>query len=250
MAEEENLDDGSPTEGSVGDNTFANLLNPGIFFTVSGVTFSIPNADLKKEVKKKDYAGIHNHLKTHKNEVDCCIYSKIISLTGLEWALWKDDWKMATLFFVHGADPNHNAFDGVVHTEGSYLGFEDPDILDGFDADDPKPIKGFAGLKLLVNDANEIGKAYLYVMECLYCGAIDLEADYDRLAGCMDILSNDVQYSSSDLKAFILTSFLSMKRMGLSHDIALPIVENVVLGTLWYLLESFATRDIAANGEE
>jgi hypothetical protein len=59
----------------------------------------------------------------------------------------------------------------------SYYGHGEPDIMNGFDADDPKPIKGFEGLYLLVNNNDEVAKAYLYLMECLYSGVESIHSD-------------------------------------------------------------------------
>jgi hypothetical protein len=42
------------------------------------------------------------------------------AFTGLAWALYKNDLKMAAIFFVDGASPEGNEFDGVVQNMVSF----------------------------------------------------------------------------------------------------------------------------------
>ena len=161
--------------------------------------------------------------------------------TGLEWAVWRGEWKMAALFFIHGADPCNNAFDGVIETHASIHGYEEPEIVDGFSADNPEPIKGFKGLRLIARE-DPVGHAYLFIMECIHHGALSLKKDYVELSRSLDTIANDLQYSAADLKSFTISSLLSLKKMGLNEDVTIPIIETALIDTLWSLLESFATR--------
>jgi hypothetical protein len=151
---------------------------------------------------------------------------------------------MAALIFTNGADPEFNEFDGVLQNMASYYGHGEPDIMNGFDADDPKPIKGFEGLYLLVNNNDEVAKAYLYLMECLYSGEIDLKKNCTKLYRCLDILSGDLHYSSTQLNQFIVTSIGTFKHLGLPKDVVHLIVEMAVLGKMWDILQDFAERSI------
>ena len=151
---------------------------------------------------------------------------------------------MAVVFFLHGASPECNRFDGVVQNMASYYGHAEPDIIDGFDAADPRPIKGFDGLKLLIDSDDEVDKAYICIMEHFHSGTIDLKTECSRLYNCVDTLSRDLQYSSAELKSFILECLLAFHHLGLSKDIAtVPIVERSVLDKMWDLLKSFAPRE-------
>ena len=152
----------------------------------------------------------------------------------------------APLFFINGADPDSNAFDWVFETQAR-RGYGDPIIMDGFDKKNPKPIKGFAGLKLFIDADDAVGHGFLCIMEFMYCGVIDIKTDFSKLVYCFG-LTTDLQYSQSDLSALVLSSLLALRRMGLSNNNALPIVERAVLGTLWSLLESFATRSLSVEG--
>jgi len=162
---------------------------------------------------------------------------RFIKFTALEWAIYIGDKKMATLFFAHGADPKHNVFNGVIRP---------PTVSDGFDPMNPQPIKSYAGLQLLVNKTDLVFKALLRFMERLHSGPISLEENYETLAQCLDVLSDDLRYSRSDLRSFVMTSLLSLRRTGLPNEVALPIVESALLGHLWSLLESYATRGLPA----
>ena len=114
----------------------------------------------------------------------------------------------------------------------------------GFDAENPQPVKGFVGLRLL-NQGHEVGEAYLFIMECLHRGSISLPEQYQKLANCVSLVSDDLGFSASELKSFVLASLLSLKKSGLSSDVALPTVEGAVLATLWSRLEAFATEGLA-----
>ena len=59
-----------------------------------------------------------------------------MAMTGLEYAVWRLDVKMAALFFVQGGDPVNNKCDGYVPTYGSVHGNEAPDVLPGFETED------------------------------------------------------------------------------------------------------------------
>ncbi|KAL9182102.1 hypothetical protein ACHAXT_012445 [Thalassiosira profunda] len=219
--------------------------------------------ELKKAVAKRNYARALTCLKLDKEEVNRTMKFSPdyftsgnaeltplqASCTGLEFAVWQGDWKMGALLFVHGADPKNNAFDGAIETVLSVAGLESRAILDGFDAQDPQPVQGFAGLRLLVDSEDEgLGEAYLYIMECLFSGSIPLHREgYRKLAGCMDALSADLRCSLADLHSFVASTYLCVKRAGLPRDAALLVVERAVLDKLWSLLEAFATRGIASE---
>ena len=157
---------------------------------------------------------------------------------------------MGALFLVSGANPDNNTFNGVIHTHASYNGFGYPIVFDGFDADEPKPIKGFGGPKLPVKNDDEVSQAYLWIMERLNCGSITLSDNCSKLVSCINLLSSDLEYSRSDIRLFVTSALLCMKHMRLDNAIALYIVESTLVETVCCLLESFPTRGLTVDGGE
>eukprot|EP00804_Cyclotella_cryptica_P001641 CCRYP_014959-RA/>CCRYP_014959-RA protein AED:0.41 eAED:0.41 QI:2/1/1/1/0/0/2/7/102 len=86
--------------------------------------------------------------------------------------------------------------------------------MEGFDRNNPTPVKGFEGLKLLISDTDEVGKAFIRVMEFLHSGHIDLKTDYHKLCSCLHTLSEDLQYSAAELKSFIIACLLTFRHFG------------------------------------
>mmetsp|Transcript_13915 Transcript_13915/g.18245 ORF Transcript_13915/g.18245 Transcript_13915/m.18245 type:complete len:171 (-) Transcript_13915:19-531(-) len=153
---------------------------------------------------------------------------------------------MAAIFFVHGADPKNNIFDGLLETHASYHGYEMPNVCPGFQG---QPIKGFSGLEALVGDDCG-GKAHLWIMEYLHKGNLSLPVDYVNLSRCLDAVSSDLKYPCARFEVLVVTTLCSMKRLGFPNDIALKIAESLVLETLWTILESFDCRDVSKVEEE
>ncbi len=42
-----------------------------------------------------------------------------VYMTGLEYSVYKGDWRMAILFFVNAADPSYNCFDGTIYEKSA-----------------------------------------------------------------------------------------------------------------------------------
>ena len=80
-------------------------------------------------------------------------------------------------------------------------------------------------------------------MECLHHGVLSLKKDFMKLSRFVDAAANDLQCSSADLKSFTISSLLTLKKMGLNEDVAIPIIETALIDILWSLLESYATRN-------
>lgn len=199
---------------------------------------------LAQLVLRRDYAGLNCYLTTNAFQVDDDVTVSLLrmaegtGLTGLEWAVWKSDWKLLALFFVHGADPANNAFNGQTRSRSQT-------VVTGFDADDPQPVPGFAGLRLLAahSQVGREGRACLHLLEFLRCNSRSLHREYATLADSVTVLARDLRYTAGDLEAHVLSSLLTLRRMGLPRETALPIVEAAVRGTLWSKLEAFATRE-------
>jgi len=80
-------------------------------------------------------------------------------MTALEWAIIKGGTKMIELFFVHGATPDTNAFNGVMTIREMFT--QRTTVFEGFDSVNPRPIKGFPGLKVLVKETDIAAKFLL-----------------------------------------------------------------------------------------
>lgn len=208
------------------------------------------NLDLKGLVEKKDHNALREYLHDNRARVNSLFDFEFASFTGLEYALYQDDWKMAAIFFINGANPEFNHFDGVIQNMASMYGHGEPDIMNGFDTDDPKPVPGFEGLYLLVNSDDEVAKAYLYMMECLYSGKINIKESCTKLYQCLDTLSGDLQYSSAQLNQFLVTCLATFKHLGLSEEVVTFIVEVAVLDELWDILKEYAERSTGQNQDD
>ena len=208
--------------------------------------FNLTN-DLASLVYKANYAGILKYVKSQpKGSVnyELAMGPPSTSFTGLEWAIYRSDWKMAALFFVFDASPKLNCFEGVIHTHASFNGVGDPIIIDGFDGDDPKPIPGFVGLRLLVGDEENGGKALLWLMETIHSAPLTLGHDYGNIVRSVDVISEDLQRSGSDFRALVMNTLLYMKKLGMPNDVAVKIAEYAVLETLWLWINEFALRGL------
>ena len=80
-------------------------------------------------------------------------------------------------------------------------------------------------------------------MECACRGELSLKKDFVKLSRVVDAVARNLQHSSADLKSFTMSSLLTLKKMGLNEDVPIPIVETVLIGTMWSLLESPLCND-------
>jgi len=161
-------------------------------------------------------------------------------MTGLEWAIYKNDLKMAALFFSFGADPKNNAFDGILQTHASYKGYESPIVISGFDGNE---VPGFDGLNLLVDEHEDRVKAYVWLMKALYHdGTISIHKNLCGFINNIDIISEDLHFSGDDCKDLVRNTLLCMRRIGMPNDVAIRIVEETMLGILWVLVQRHGLR--------
>lgn len=108
----------------------------------------------------------------------------------------------------------------------------------------PKHIKGFEGLKLLINDTDQVSKAFLYMTEFLSSANIDLKTTSTNFTA---VLWEDLKCSAGTnvIHLYVLTHFFCC---GISPDTAFHVVEQVVLDRMWGILECFALR--ISDGEK
>eukprot|EP00593_Proboscia_inermis_P015770 CAMPEP_0171304398 /NCGR_PEP_ID=MMETSP0816-20121228/14140_1 /TAXON_ID=420281 /ORGANISM="Proboscia inermis, Strain CCAP1064/1" /LENGTH=233 /DNA_ID=CAMNT_0011784449 /DNA_START=299 /DNA_END=997 /DNA_ORIENTATION=+ len=93
------------------------------------------------------------------------IHDETFDMTGLEYSVFVGNGKMALLFFLCGADPLHNAFNGEMETVQSHFdGITD--VMTPFTRGETIP--GFRGLRALLQPGDEnahITRKYLWLME-------------------------------------------------------------------------------------
>ncbi len=82
---------------------------------------------MREAIKAQRYDLVHSNLQNKICPIDPNeeIHFDTVYMTGLEYAIYKGDWKMAILFFVNSADPAYNCFDGTIlkysRSEGRYV---------------------------------------------------------------------------------------------------------------------------------
>jgi hypothetical protein len=175
-------------------------------------------------IRDQNYAGLISLLQRDPSQADQGLFS-LAKMTGLEWAVYWEDWKMAAIFFVFGADPEHNIFDGAMEMPPGYV------PLPGFTIG--RRIRGFDGLFLLLREEDDIqyGIAYLMVMQICYRGEFDCRNEYKQLLENLELVDSD--FNLGDMKDRIMTSMLAFKRLGLPNELAVRIVGEMVVDTLY-----------------
>ncbi len=95
-----------------------------------------PRMTMEEAIELKRYDVLHQNLSRqgHQQHYHSCndscdpneeilFHKKRVYMTGLEYAVFQNDWKMAILFYIHAADPNYNCFDGrIIRHEHLQLG--------------------------------------------------------------------------------------------------------------------------------
>ena len=206
-------------------------------------------AEFTNDVIKKNYRSVIQKLSdTSKETTTNKLYYEIIynleGMTGIEWAFYKSDWKMAVIFFIFGADPNNNGFNGTINTMGSELGVEPPRIHPGFDGENTIP--GFNGLELLIEEDNHKGKAYIMLMRVLSgdTETIPIHKNFTQFTNAVDLVSENLQFTGNDSRTFLLDSIKCMTQYyGLPNELALRIAEESLLAKIWSALEEFCLRE-------
>lgn len=114
-----------------------------------------------------------------------------VYMTGLEFSIYKHDWRMAIVFYIHAADPKYNCFDGRVVDNMNRVPAQN---MYHICENNGLPIAGFKGLYCLLNP--KFGSEYngtlsaLWLMEKCYIRKevrrrIDSMDDINCARGCM-----------------------------------------------------------------
>ena len=148
------------------------------------------------------------------------------TMTGLEYAVYKKDWKMVAIFLtVGGADPKDNVFD-------AHPKFGECVVVPGFD-----------GLDLLVDDDDDKGRAYMWLLRRMHergCIVQDMREIMERL----DVVSKDMLFTGAECMGNVFHTIMCMRRLGLSNDIAMRIAEESIFVEVWHRLNEFALRGV------
>ena len=75
---------------------------------------------MKNAVEERRYDIVQFNLRSRFYDPNEEILFSTVYMTGLEYSVYKGDWRMAILFFLNSADPERNCFDGTIQGEGFF----------------------------------------------------------------------------------------------------------------------------------
>jgi hypothetical protein len=182
-------------------------------------------------IRDQNYTGLISLLEKDRSHADQGLFS-LAKMSGLEWSVYWEDWRMAAIFFIFGADPQHNIFDGALEMPPGYV------PLPGFTIG--RPIRGFDGLFLLLREEEDIqyGIAFLMIMQICYRREFDCRHEYKQLLENLETVDTD--FKLGDMKGRIMTSMLTLRRLGLPNEVAVRIVGEMVVDTLYDRIRAHA----------
>lgn len=209
--------------------------------------YEMGDMELIYNIRTKNYTGVIQEIRSAPERVanmsfnlDSLDYPSVI-MTGLEYAVYRGDWKMAALFFSFGADPINNAFYGSVF----WPGITCAEIIPGFDG---YPIPGFDGLNYLISEDNDEQKnlratAYLWLMKALHhVDTIPIHRNLRKFRDTIDVISEDLQFSGNNFRDLVWNTLLCMRKVGIPNDVAIRVAEEAGSATLWMLLKDYGLR--------
>ncbi|KAI2505484.1 hypothetical protein MHU86_8915 [Fragilaria crotonensis] len=196
---------------------------------------------LVNSIRDQNYADLISLLQLDSSYADQGLFT-LAKMTGLEWAVYWEDWKMTAIFFIFGADPKNNIFDGVMEMPPGYV------PLPGFTIG--RPIPGFDGLFLLLREEDDIeyGIAFLMIMQICYRGEFDCRNEYKQLLE--NLVTVDADFKLGDMKDRIMTSMLALRRCGLPNELAVRIVGEMVVETLYDGIHAHAFHEPVPTNQE
>lgn len=161
------------------------------------------------------------------------------TMTGLEYSVYRSDWRMAVIFFLHGADPNQHELTRVLQMFDHAAGYENPSVISLRQA---SSISAFEGLRALTEPEDSRSRAYLWLMEKCHNGNIDVTREFQ---GSLDSLAAAEQtfVRSHKVKSSIYTCLLCMRRKHLPQRAAKLICELVLLEVIHDFLLTVAAMD-------
>jgi hypothetical protein len=187
--------------------------------------------ELVNAIRDQNHGDLISLLKNDRSHADQDLLP-LAKMTGLEWSVYWEDWRMAAIFFVFGADPQRNIFDGATQMPPGYV------PLPGFTLG--RPFRGFNGLFLLLREEDDIqyGIAFLMIMQICYRREFDCRLEYKQLVE--NLATVDTDFKLGDMKGRIMTSMLTLRRFGLPNEVAVRIVGEMVVDTLYDSIRAHA----------
>jgi hypothetical protein len=125
------------------------------FYTFNFVEMADPLSDVESlpvgysDIEGRNYAEVERKLSLT-NDPDKRIDTLQCSMTGMEFSLVLMDWKMFLIFFLAGADPEQNLFDGIVQVSSAG---EPIFQYEAFMSEEGvfQPVPGFRGLQRIID---------------------------------------------------------------------------------------------------
>jgi hypothetical protein len=202
------------------------------------------------DIRGRNYAEVKRQLSLS-NDPDKYIDIPHCTITGLEFSVMFGDWKMFLIFFLAGADPDQNLFDGIVQVSSTG---ELIILYEAFRSEEGEfqPLPGFRGLQCILDDVvvtsypeGNLSKmrATLWLTKQLHeNSAIVLGSDMISKAhrNCL-LLDDDFDWESSF--ASKVTSCLSLlKQISVVYQVPEAALHSVIEQRLHQLLHG-AIRD-------
>lgn len=197
-------------------------------------------------VQRCYYDVVISTLRRGAADANDCLHFDIGFMTGLEYSVFRQDWRMASIFFIHGADPACNELASVLQMFDPSAGYDNPTVMS---APDDNEIPGFDGLRTLVEVDDVQAQSFLWMMEKCYKGDIDPSEDFRCFLDAMEV-TYPFPFGRVELENTMLTSFLGMMRCNFTHQVMQEVAQNILLNMIWIVLEDIALLDYVEKDRE
>jgi len=193
--------------------------------------------DLASLVQNQDYDAVIKELQSGHADVNQCLSMRSTEMTGLEHSVYEHDWRMASIFLLHGADPARNKFTRLLQMFDFSAGNDNPVPLQ---ISSSRP--DLSDLHALVEDEDELSLAYLWLMTTWHRGSITLDDDFARFQDVMGLICGE-WFDREALRQNVYNSLLIMKRRGIPCYIARKNIEDCILRLAQGVLKDIAFED-------
>lgn len=117
-----------------------------------------------EDIADPNYGAVSKNLRNGAL-TSCTLNIDTMTMTPLEFAVYKEEWKIILVLMLGGADPKDIIFDVIIHTMASYYGEDEPEMYDDFKdlvSGEYEPIPGFDGLACILEDViSEVDQEYV-----------------------------------------------------------------------------------------
>ena len=203
--------------------------------TDSGRSEAVVFADM---VEKSNYPMVVRMIQGG-GDVNQCLDFTFMRITALEHSIFHNDWRMAAIFFVYGANLSCNKLAGLLQMFDFSAGYENPVVHKSLEG---KFNPNFDGLRVLIDEDDEFSVAFLWLMEICHKGRIDLTLEFAHFLYCMEVVGEG-WFSRELSKKELMVYILCLRRCGLPNSLVKKIAEDLVLHFIWVFLEEVAHGD-------